>query len=240
MSEHSTVVVKQLLAGRDHARVHPHAGQMGNFAYLVGCRETGECLAVDPSWDPRGIVEAARGDGLTVVGCIATHGHPDHIGGSMMGMPIPGIVELAEMMEGPVHTHADEVPMLLATGIAEDRLALHDDGDEIAVGDTRIQVLHTPGHSPGSISLLVGGHVLTGDVLFVGACGRIDLPGADARQMYASLMRLAGLPDDTVVLPGHAYGPAPRSTVAEERRTNPYLQVGTAEEWVRMMAGPAW
>jgi glyoxylase-like metal-dependent hydrolase (beta-lactamase superfamily II) len=240
MNDSGNVYIKQLLGGRDHARSHPYAGQMGNHAYLLGCRETGECLAVDPSWDPAGIVELARADGMTVVGGIATHGHADHIGGSMMGMRIAGIVELAELVDGPIHTHPDEVPMMLQSGISEDRLAQHADGGEIVVGKVHIEVLHTPGHSPGSISLLVDGHVLTGDVLFVGACGRVDLQGADPRKMYASLMRLAQLPPETVVWPGHAYGPAPRSTIGEERRTNPYLQVESAEAWVRMMGGPGW
>jgi hydroxyacylglutathione hydrolase len=94
--------------------------------------------------------------------------------------------------------------------------------------------LHTPGHSPGSISLVVEGHVLTGDVLFVGACGRTDLPGADPKVMLESLQRLATLPGETVVLPGHHYGGAVESTIDAERRTNPYLQL-SADDWARMM-----
>jgi glyoxylase-like metal-dependent hydrolase (beta-lactamase superfamily II) len=226
MSEDNNLYLRQLLAGRDHALHHPVAGQMMNFAYLVGCREAGECLAVDPTWDPRGIVDIARADGMTVVGAIATHAHADHVGGTMMGLDVPGVRELLEQIDGPLHTHPLEAPRLRAlTGVAEDRLALHDDGDSFSIGTLEIEVLHTPGHSPGSISLVVEGNVLTGDVLFVGACGRTDLPGADSAVMQQSLQRLAGLPGETVVLPGHHYGGAVESTIANERRTNPYLQL---------------
>ncbi len=235
MSDDGNLILRQLLAGRDHARIHPVAGQMMNFAYLVGCRKTGECLAVDPSWDPQGIIDIAREDGLTVVGAVATHGHPDHVGGSMMGFDAPGVRELLEQVEGELHTHPAEATMLGAvTGIPEDRMVLHEDGDTIQVGEVMIEVLHTPGHSPGSISLLVEGHLMTGDVLFVGACGRTDLPGADPAVMFRSLHRLAQLPGETVVLPGHHYGGAVRSTIADERRTNPYLKV-SPDDWKRMM-----
>ncbi len=235
MSDDSNLYLRQLLAGRDHARTHPVAGQMMNFAYLLGCRETGECLAVDPTWDPQGIVDIAREDGMTVVGAVATHGHPDHVGGTMMGLDVPGVAELLGLIDGPLHSHPLEAPLLQTlTGVAPERMELHEDQTTFPVGTVEVQVLHTPGHSPGSISLVAGGHVLTGDVLFVGACGRTDLPGADPKVMLESLQRLATLPDETVVLPGHHYGGAVRSTIADERRTNPYLQL-SAEDWARMM-----
>ena len=227
MTEASNLYLRQLLAGRDHAMTHPVAGQMMNFAYLVGCREAGECLVVDPSWDPQGLVDIAKEDGLQVVGAVATHGHPDHVGGSMMGLDVPGVLELLQLVDGPLHTHPQEEPVLQAvTG--------HEDGDTIQVGSVEIRVIHTPGHSPGSISLEVEGHVITGDVLFVGACGRTDLPGADAGVMFQSLQRLAELPEPTVVLPGHHYGAAVRSTIGDEKRTNPYLRL-SPQDWSRMM-----
>ena len=227
--------IKQLLAGRDHAKIHPVAGQMMNLAYLVGCKETGECLVVDPTWDPRGLVDLASVDGMKVVGAVATHAHPDHIGGPMMGFDVPGIKQLAEIVDGPVYTHPDDVALLKAlTGLDDDRLELREEGDAIEVGQQRIEVLHTPGHTPGHITLVVGGHAITGDVLFVGACGRTDLPGANPKQMFESLQRLAQLPEDTVVFPGHHYGAAIRSTIGEERRTNPYLRI-TPADWSRMM-----
>ena len=230
MSDHDHFYIKQLLAGRDHARIHPVARQMMNLAYLVGCRSTNECLVVDPTWDPRGLVDLAAADGMTVVGCIATHAHPDHVGGPMMGFEVPGVKDLAQIIDGPVHVHPADAPLLKAlTGLDDDLLALHDDGDVIEVGEQSIDVLHTPGHTPGHITLVAGGHAITGDVLFVGACGRTDLPGADPRKMHESLLRLAQLPPETVVFPGHHYGDAISSTIERERRTNPYLRVSGAD-----------
>lgn len=233
MSEN--LYIKQLLAGRDHAKIHPVAGQMMNLAYLVGCKEEGECLIVDPTWDPRGLVDLASADGMKVVGAVATHAHPDHVGGPMMGFDVPGIKELVETIEGPVYTHPEDASLLKAlTGLEDDRPELRGEGDTIEIGQQRIEVLHTPGHTPGHITLVVGGHAITGDVLFVGACGRTDLPGASPKLMFESLQRLAQLPDDTVVFPGHHYGPAIRSTIGDEKRTNPYLRI-TPADWSRMM-----
>ncbi len=241
MSDTNTLYLKQLLSGRDHAITHPVAGQMVTFAYLVGCKEAGECLVVDPSWVPSGIVQIAEEAGLKVVGSIATHCHPDHVGGGLMGFDVPGLKEMCELIEGPVHVHAKEADILSSlTGVPKERLVVREEGDVIEVGQVRISVLHTPGHSPGSISLLAGDNVMTGDVLFVGACGRLDLPGADPREMFHSLRKLAKLPPKTVVLPGHDYGTAPQSTIEEEARSNPYMQADSEDEWLRMMGGPAF
>lgn len=235
MSDNDNFYIKQLLAGRDHARTHPVAGQMMNLAYLVGCRSTNECLVVDPTWDPRGLLDIAAADGMTVVGIVATHGHPDHVGGPMMGYDVPGVKELAQQIDGPVHVHSGDAPLLQAlTGLADDRLALHEEGDVIEVGEQKLEVLHTPGHTPGHLVLVGGGHAITGDVLFVGACGRTDLPGADPRKMHESLQRLAQLPPETVVFPGHHYGDAISSTIERERKTNPYLRA-SGSDWSRMM-----
>ncbi len=234
----SPLFLQQLLGGRDHASTHPIAGQMANFAYLVGCRESGECLIVDPSWDPVGLVRIAEQHEMRLTGCIATHTHPDHIGGSWMGVQIPGVRELAVEIEGPFHVHTEEAGALReAAGLEAERLIKHGDGDSIEIGSVRIELLHTPGHTPGGLCLLVEGHVITGDVLFVGACGRVDLPGADPRAMFESLRRLGRLPGETIVLPGHDYGMAPRSAIADELRTNPTMRAGSAEEWARSMGG---
>lgn len=234
-TEHqSTLVLEQLLSGRDHARSHPVAGQMANFAYLIGCSEAGECLVVDPSWDPTGIVQIAESKGLKVVGGIATHGHPDHVGGAWMGLEVAGMRELCST--GPIHVHQDDLPMLKRfAGLADERVVTHIDGEFIELGGLRIELLHTPGHTPGGMCLLVEGHLISGDVLFVGACGRVDLPGAEPRKMYESLRRLGALPGDTVVLPGHDYGHSPRSTIAQELLSNPLMRAKSAETWLRIM-----
>ena len=211
---------------------------MANFAYLVGCRTSGECLVVDPSWDPSGLVRIAERHQMRVTGCVATHTHPDHVGGSWMGLQIPGLRQLAAEIEGPIHVHAEEAATLRSwPEIDAARVVEHQDGDAIEIGAQRIELLHTPGHTPGGMCLLVADHVITGDVLFVGACGRVDLPGADPSAMFESLRRLGRLPGETVVLPGHDYGTAPRSTIAHELSRNPTMQAESAEEWCRMMGG---
>ena len=239
MTDENALIVKQLLAGRDHAMGHPVAPQMMNFAYLVACAETQDCLLVDPTWDPAGLVEIAESQGFKVVGCIATHGHADHVGGHMMGFEVPGTREIAD--RGPIHAHATELEMLTGgTGLPADAFQLHEDGAFIEVGKQRLEVLLCPGHTPGHIVLFGGGAAITGDVLFVGACGRIDLPGSDPRAMYESLQRLGQLPAATVVYPGHHYGGAMTSTIGNEKNTNPYLQISSAEEWTRMMGCSVW
>jgi len=226
MSESETLFFKQLLSGRDHAKIHPVAGQMANFAYLVGCRKTGQCLAVDPSWDPRGIFDIAKENEMRLVGSVATHCHPDHVGGQMGGMEIAGVREITELTQGVVHVHELEAQFLSAiTGVPKEKLVLHQDDDLIELGELSIRVLHTPGHSPGHICLLVENHLITGDLLFVGACGRIDLPGSEPKKMVASLKKVASLPNDTIVYPGHDYGRAITSTIGEEKQTNPYLRM---------------
>jgi len=233
----SMLYVRQLLAGRDYAIVNPVAGQMANFAYLVGDKDKGECYVVDPAWDPRGLVQIAEEEGMKVVGGIATHCHADHVGGSMMGFPIQGVAELVELAKVKIWVHEDDATDLRrGTGLGAEDLCIVRGGDTLPVGDQTFEFIHTPGHTPGGMCVLVGDGVLTGDTLFVGACGRVDLPGSDPREMYRSLHeRLAALPDDTVVYPGHDYGERPASTLGEERQANPYLNFASLESWLREM-----
>ncbi|MBT3217619.1 MAG: MBL fold metallo-hydrolase [Proteobacteria bacterium] len=232
----TTLFIKQLLAGRDHASQHPIARQMMNCAYLIGCSKSKECLVVDPSWDPLGTIEIAKKEGYRVVGAIATHGHPDHVGGSWMGFPIPGLSKLMDAIDGPVYVHPVDAPALTKlTGIEETHQKHKLEGDVIKIGDVSIDVLHTPGHTPGHLTFLCEGYLITGDVLFVGGCGRTDLDGSDVRKMGESLLRLRTLPDETIVFPGHHYGPAIQSTIGEEKRTNPTMRFESVDQWMRMM-----
>jgi len=229
----SMLYVRQLLAGRDYAIVNPVAGQMANFAYLVGDKDKGECYVVDPAWDPRGLIQIAEEEGMKVVGGIATHCHADHVGGSMMGFPIQGVAELVALAKVKVWVHeADAAELRRGTGLGPEDLCIVGGGDTLPVGTQTIEFIHTPGHTPGGMCLLAGGGVITGDTLFVGACGRVDLPGADPRKMYESLtVTLRALPDELVVYPGHDYGRAPRSTIGEEKRHNPFMQPGRFKDW---------
>jgi glyoxylase-like metal-dependent hydrolase (beta-lactamase superfamily II) len=155
-----------------------------------------------------------------------------------MGHQIPGAVELLERGEKVkvwVHkSEADYVPRV--SGLSRTDLTLAENGDEIAVGEQRIRFLHTPGHTPGSQCFLVGGNLVSGDTLFIGSCGRVDLPGSDPSQMYDSLVnKLKALPDDTVLYPGHDYADRPKSTIGEEKRRNVCMRFERLEDFLGMM-----
>jgi glyoxylase-like metal-dependent hydrolase (beta-lactamase superfamily II) len=167
-------------------------------------------------------------------------------------MPVEGLASLAALRpDARIHAHADEAHgIAYVTGVPERDLVTHRGGDALELGPVRIEFVHTPGHTPGSTCFLVSdptvpagtpGHpgqpaLVSGDTLFVQGCGRVDLPGSDADEMYRSLtQRLARLPDGAVLYPGHDYGPEPTSTLADERARNPYLRIPTLAEWQRLM-----
>ncbi len=229
---------RQLLSGRDFAVDDPLAGQMVNFVYLIGDRATGEAVIVDPAYGVAELVELAGSDGMHLVGALVTHHHPDHVGGSMMGYRIEGLGELLAAAPVPVHAHRDEaLSVRRVTGIEASDVVAHDSGDTVTVGDVTIQLLHTPGHTPGSQCFLVDGLLVSGDTLFLEGCGRTDLPGADPAAMYDSLQRLASLPDDVAVFPGHRYSPASVGTMAAIKELNYVYKPSTREQWLTMFAG---
>lgn len=226
--------LRQLLAGRDFGVGNPVAAQMQNFVYLVGDRDTGECMAVDPAWDVRDLIRVAEADDMKIVGALATHYHPDHIGGTMYGFTVEGLPTLMEINPCKVHVHrleADGVRQV--TGLSKSDLILHDGNDKLMIGGIEIELLHTPGHTPGSQCFCVADALLAGDTLFLQGCGRVDLPGGDPDEMYYTLtQRLSKLPDTTMLFPGHAYG-GEHAPLGEVRATNPYLQVPDLETWRR-------
>lgn len=226
---------RQLLSGQDFAADDPMARQMVNFSYAIGDRETGECVLVDPAYsvsDLCGIVEA---EGLRVTGVLATHYHADHVGGSMMGHTIEGVSALLERDNVPIHVNKHEVPWVTrTTGLTEADLVAHDSGDIVSVGGIDITLVHTPGHTPGSQCFLTLGCLVSGDTLFLEGCGRTDLPGSDPAAMYESLSRLAQLPDETVVLPGHRYSAAPAGQMSDVRSMNYVFKPRSKEQWLMM------
>ena len=236
---------RQLLAGRDFATDDDIARQMVNFVYLVGDRETGEAVIVDPAYGVRELVEIAGADGLVVVGALVTHYHPDHVGGSMMGWEIEGVAALLglEGVDAPIHVNAAEARgVKLVTGASDSDLVVHEGGDVVTVGDVPITLVHTPGHTPGSQCFLVDGRLVAGDTLFLDGCGRTDLPGGDADEMYFSLtQRLASVPDDTMLYPGHQYSPESFATMGATRdaqlRVPPALARAVAHDVRRLIAG---
>jgi hydroxyacylglutathione hydrolase len=229
---------RQLLAGRDFAVDDGVARQMVNFVYLVGDRETGEALVVDPAYGVRELVDIAGVDGLRVVGALVTHYHPDHVGGSMMGWEIEGVAELLALdgVDAPIHVNRAEAHgMQVVTGASRSDLVLHEGGDVVTVGAIPITLVHTPGHTPGSQCFLVDGRLVAGDTLFLDGCGRTDLPGGDPDEMYLSLtQRLAAIPDDIVLYPGHQYSPEPSLSMGETRARNYVFRLPTLEQWRTM------
>jgi glyoxylase-like metal-dependent hydrolase (beta-lactamase superfamily II) len=217
----STLYFRQLLSGRDFAVGDPLASQMVNFVYAIGDRATGECLLVDPAYAVRELVDVVGTDGMTVVGALATHYHPDHVGGSMMGHSIEGISELLEHVDVPVHVQRDETEWVAkSTSVTEDHLVEHGSGDVVTVGGVEITLVHTPGHTPGSQCFFVEDRLVAGDTLFLEGCGRTDLPGSDPAKMVESLRRLGEVPDSTILFPGHRYSIASSATMDVVKETN--------------------
>jgi glyoxylase-like metal-dependent hydrolase (beta-lactamase superfamily II) len=229
---------RQLLSGRDFARDDLLARQMVNFAYLIGDRVTHEALIVDPAYGVGELVDAAEGDGMTVVGALATHFHPDHVGGTLMGHTIEGVPELLARTAVPVHANRHEAALICrVTGASPDEVVGHDSGDKVTVGAIDVELLHTPGHTPGSQCFLLDGMLVSGDTLFLEGCGRTDLPGSDPAAMYRSLRHLASLPDHVVVYPGHRYSAPASEPMSAVRSMNVALRPTTEEQWLAMFAG---
>ena len=229
---------RQLLSGRDFARDNLVARQMANFTYVIGDALTREVVLVDPAYAPEELLGFLREEGLELVGIVATHYHADHIGGNLMGHRVAGIAEFAHLVDVPVHVHHVETTWVTkGTGVGVPPLVPHQSGDVLHVGAVEVTLVHTPGHTPGSQCLVVEGHLVSGDTLFVDGCGRTDLPGSDSREMYVSLHeRLAALSDDTVLYPGHHYSPEPFARLGDVRRHNAVLAPRGADEWLATFA----
>ena len=203
-------------------------GPMANIVYLLADAETGECGVVDPAWDTPAILAALREEGLALARVLLTHGHRDHVN---------GVAELVRSAPGtPVHVHPADAGAL--EGVRKS-LRPTGDGETVTLGRTSVTFLHTSGHTGGSQCLLCDGRLFTGDTLFIGSCGRVDLPGSDPEAMYRSLQRLAALPAETLILPGHDYGDVPSATMGEERGRNPYLKAcaeGPLERFLKLVS----
>jgi glyoxylase-like metal-dependent hydrolase (beta-lactamase superfamily II) len=227
--------LRQLAAGRDFAKADPVARQMQNFVYLVGDRQTRECLVVDPAWDVDGIVGAAASDGYAITGALVTHWHPDHVGGNLMGHDVQGLARLLAVAPCPIHVHAEDAMLVkVMSGVSDSDLHLVSSGDKVQVGAIEVECLHTPGHTAGSQCFRCDKALISGDTLFLEGCGRTDLPGGDVEEMWRTLyQRLMTLPGDLVLHPGHDYSHRPPAPLEEVRRTNAVLRAPDREAFLR-------
>jgi len=191
-------------------------GPMDNFVYLLGPEAGDEALVVDPAWDVPAIERALEQDGRRLTAAFLSHCHADHT---------HGVPELLERHDIPVYAQKEELAFsedLRDFGACLRGLA---PGDGVSVGSLTVKALHTPGHTPGSQCLWCGDALVSGDTLFVNACGRCDLPGGDPQALYRTFTEVLGaLPPATRLLPGHDYGDIPASTLERERARNPYFQ----------------
>ena len=233
---HDRLYFRQLLSGRDFAQSDRVAQQMVNFVYLIGDRETRQTVVVDPAYDVRGLLDIVAADDMELVGALATHYHPDHVGGSMGGFSISGVRELLMLHPGPIHVQADEAQWVMrVTGASTTDLVEHHSGDRVMVGDIPIELIHTPGHTPGSQCFFVDNNLVAGDTLFLEGCGRTDLPGGDPVALYESLtQKLGKVPDDAILYPGHQYSMDPSASMGDTRRMNFVFRPKTAEQWLMM------
>jgi len=200
-------------------KVHQiQVGNMQNFTYIVEDEDTGEAILIDPSWELVELELIIKRNDLKIKYIVNTHHHFDHTMGNEA---------MAESTKAPIIQH--ELSELK-----------HDitvkDGDYIEFGNSKLKVLHTPGHSMDSICLIGDGKIFSGDTLFVGNCGRIDLPGGSAKELYHSLFDVLHTLDDNLVLySGHNYGNSETSTIGQEKITNHVMQKRTEQQFVEMM-----
>jgi len=238
-SDTERLYFKQLLSGRDFGNTDNLAKQMVNFVYLIGDRETGESVIVDPAYDINALLKILEEDGMQCNGVLATHYHPDHVGGSMMGYDIVGVKELLEQVSVPIHAQKEEAEFITkVTGLESKDVMEHSSGDIVTVGEIKIELIHTPGHTPGSQCFLVENRLVAGDTLFLEGCGRTDLPGGDPAALYDSLHnRLSKVPDEATLFPGHLYSREPSAQMGQTRQQNYVFLPRTEEQWLTMFAG---
>ncbi len=217
--------LKQLLVGRDIGKDDAVGKQIQNFVYLIGDRTAGECLVIDPAWVIQDVLDCAAADDMKIVGALATHYHPDHVGGTMFGFTVQGLPTLQELNPCKVHCHKLEAEGIrTVTGLSASDFVEHESNDVVKVGEIEVELLHTPGHTPGSSCFRVKQNLLAGDTLFLQGCGRVDLPGGDPEQMRITLtQRLAKLRDDLELYPGHAYG-GEHASLGHVKQTNLSMQ----------------
>ena len=191
---------------------------MENFSYLIW--ETGrkDAVLIDPAWEPEVIEERLQKEKLVLKLLLLTHAHPDHVNAARYFLEKNRGLALTVHKEDAFLLEKDLKPLNLLNG-----------DEELEAGGIKLKVIHTPGHTPGSVSYLAGGAVFTGDTLFINACGRADLPGSDPKALRLSLLKLAALPGETVMYPGHEYN-GNISTIGAQKERNVYMKLAARGE----------
>ncbi|MFH1360833.1 MAG: MBL fold metallo-hydrolase [Candidatus Omnitrophota bacterium] len=210
----SNLTIKQMLIG-----------PMENFIYFVGDKSSKQVAVIDPSWDVDEICAQAKNENLEIAAIILTHDHMDHTN---------GVSELLKQHDVPVYVNENEKSL---KGFSKN-IKFVKDQQKIDIGGVECTFLHTPGHTPGGHCILVDGFLFTGDTLFINACGRCDLFGGDAKAMYNTLYRkIMLLSDATIIYPGHHYGSKTSDTLANQKKTNPYLTCKSEHEFLTKRMG---
>ncbi len=211
---------------------------MQNFVYLIGDPETKQAAVVDPAWNVPAILQVAQENEFKITHVLLSHGHYDHIN---------GVEDVVDKTDALVCAEAGELDQFIFEGmggmvIPRSSLKRTSTAESIRVGNLEIQMIHTPGHTPGSRCMLIrpsaGGPaqaLMTGDTLFVGTIGRVDFPYSDPRAAYHSMQKIKKLPDETVFYPGHDYGTKTSNTVGQEKKTNPYLMASTPDHFLQLV-----
>jgi hydroxyacylglutathione hydrolase len=201
-------------------------GLLQNFCAILGCPDTREAAIVDPAWEVDRLLREVEKRGLRVTKVLITHGHNDHV---------EGLAEVSRLTGASIVVNPRERKRVDAIlGPLEVPWEPVVDLEDVAIGKCGVRALETPGHTAGGTCYLADGYVVSGDVLFVGGCGRTDFPGGDVAEMWTSLQRLGRLPEETRVYPGHNYGSTETSTIGRELLENPYFRCQTIEEFRRL------
>lgn len=195
-------------------------GPMDNFVYIITDINSKQAAVIDPAWDGTSIIQHAKDNQLNLNKILLTHSHHDHIN---------AIEDVLEHYDSELHLLKAEADFWQSD---IDRPTLHYGGDSISIGDTEIQILHTPGHTPGSACYLLDGDIITGDTLFVFGCGRCDLHGGNPEQMHSTLSKMKNeLDGNTIIHPGHNYADKQTSSLAEQIEGNPFLHFHDCNEF---------
>src|SRR3989338_1365364 len=202
-------------------------GPMQNFSYIIGDGSSRECAVIDAGWETDKLIDTANKEKLKITKIILTHSHYDHVQkADELASKTSAEVYFYELEFSEIKKHIKNPNI---------KLIKVKNNDEIKVGNIKIKVIHTPGHSPGAICLLAENKLLTGDTLFVNAIGRTDLAGGDSIKLFESLQKLKKLNDDFEVYPGHDYGEIPFSTIGNEKKNNPYFKCETKEQFLNLL-----